>query len=158
VEFLFIGEWVDFRMNQRHFNRLVSMYENAPINQYFNPKMEISLGQSKIEMEISENFHHSGKSLHGSVYFKMLDDAAFFAASSYVDDNFLVTTTFTTYLTRSMSKGVIRSKGEVVNKNNTQIISESVLFDDQNREIARGSGIFVQSKFPLKNALGYSLD
>ena len=88
----------------------------------------------------------------------MLDAAAFFAANSYVDDNYLVTTTFTAYLTHPVSKGIIRSERKVVNKNNTQIIAVSVLFDNQNREIARDSGIFVESKFPLKNAKGYSLD
>ena len=39
--------------------------------------------------------------------------------------------------------------------NNTQFITESVLFNEQKKEIGRGSGIFVKSKFPLSKAMGY---
>lgn len=142
-------------MNKSHFDCLVNIYNSAPINKIYNPIMKLDLGECHIEMDILEKFHHSGKILHGSVFFKMLDDSAFFAANSYVEDVFLVTTSFTTYLTRPVSKGKIRSKGTVVNKNKSQIIAESILFDDQKREIARGSGLFVRSKFPLEDALGY---
>ncbi len=142
-------------MNQSHFDCLVNIYKNAPINQIYNPSMRLSLGECHIEMDVLEKFHHSGHILHGSVFFKMLDDAAFFASNSYIDDVFLVTTSFTTYLTRPVSKGKIISKGTVVNKNKSQIIAQSIIYDEENREVARGSGIFVRSKFPLKKALGY---
>tara|TARA_Y100001970_G_C13541082_1_gene512284 strand:- start:13 stop:489 length:477 start_codon:yes stop_codon:yes gene_type:complete len=142
-------------MDKKHFNCLMNIYNKAPINQIYQPKIDLSLGECNIEMEVLEKFHHSGQILHGSVFFKMLDDAAFFASNSYVEDVFLVTTSFTTYLTRPVSKGKIQSIGKVVNQNKTQIISESVLYDDKKREIARGSGIFVRSKFPLQDALGF---
>ena len=87
-------------MKKTHFKQLIKMYQKAPFNIFFNPRTEISLGKSIIEIKISKKFHHSANSLHGSVYFKMLDDAAFLAANSYVEDIFLVTTSFTTYLTR----------------------------------------------------------
>ena len=132
------------------------MYNNAPINQFFNPKIEISIGKAIIKIEISKNFHHSANALHGSVYFKMLDDAAYFAASSYVDDVFMVTTSFTTYFTRPISEGLIYSKGKVVNRTKSQIISESVLFDAKNEEIARGSGIFRKSKIALEKTMGFN--
>ncbi len=143
-------------MNEMHFNRLINMYNSAPINQYFNPKIEISLGKSLITIQVSENLHHSAKTLHGSVYFKMLDDAAYFAASSYIEDVFIVTTTFTTYFTRPISEGVIYSKGKVVNRSKSQIIAEAVLYDKKKVEIARGSGVFIKSKFDLENTIGYS--
>ena len=142
-------------MDKSHFDCLINIYNSAPINQIYKPSMKLNLGECHIEMKVLEKFHHSGHILHGSVFFKMLDDAAFFASNSYVDDVFLVTTSFTTYLTRPVSNGKILSKGKVVNKNNSQIIAESILFDEQNREVARGSGIFVRSKFPLEEALGY---
>tara|TARA_B100000945_G_scaffold96160_1_gene75154 strand:+ start:5255 stop:5692 length:438 start_codon:yes stop_codon:yes gene_type:complete len=142
-------------MKKTHFKQLIKMYQKAPFNIFFNPRTEISLGKSIIEIKISKKFHHSANSLHGSVYFKMLDDAAFLAANSYVEDVFLVTTSFTTYLTRPVSNGKIKSYGKVVNMNNTQFITESVLFNEQKKEIGRGSGIFVKSKFPLSKAMGY---
>ena len=51
--------------------------------------MNLSLGKCEIKMTISKSFHHSANSLHGSIYFKMLDDAAWGASNTYVDDVFL---------------------------------------------------------------------
>lgn len=94
--------------------------------------------------------------MHGSVYFKMLDDAAFFAASSIVPDYFVLTKMFTTYLTRPISSGRMKSVGRVVNKTKGQIAAESIVYDDQEKEIGRGNGIFVRCKIPWVDALGYS--
>jgi acyl-coenzyme A thioesterase PaaI-like protein len=70
-------------MNQeKHFRCLESIYAAAPINEFYNPEMEVREGEATIEIEISEKLHHSAGAVHGSVYFKMLDDAAFFAANS----------------------------------------------------------------------------
>jgi acyl-coenzyme A thioesterase PaaI-like protein len=85
----------------------------------------------------------------------MLDDAAFFAANSLEGDVFVLTTSFTTYLTRPVSLGIIRSVGHVVNCNKTQFIAESVAYDSAGNEIGRGSGVFVKGRFPLREALGY---
>ncbi len=143
-------------MNQTHYNSLINMYRSAPINKLFNPKLEVKLGKSIITMNVNEKFHHSAHSLHGSIYFKMLDDSAFFAANSFVDDVFLVTSSFTTYLIRPITKGKIKSIGKVVSKSKNQFISESILFDAKEKEVARGSGIFVKSKYLLNDALGYN--
>ena len=67
-------------MSNKHFNKLVKMYENAPINKIFNPNIKISLGKSEISILAKSDFFHSANSLHGSIFFKMLDDAAYFAA------------------------------------------------------------------------------
>ena len=143
-------------MNAKHYKQLENMYTKAPINRLFKPKINIELSKSTIEMNINSDYFHSAQSLHGSIYFKMLDDAAFFAASSHSIDFFLITISFNTYLTKPVSKGTIKSIGKVVNKNKTQIIAESVLYNYEKIEIARGSGVFLKSKFPLKKAKGYN--
>jgi uncharacterized protein (TIGR00369 family) len=145
-------------MNEaNHFKALENMYAAAPINEIYNPVMKVSEGVSEIEMEISEKFHHSAGGVHGSVYFKMLDDAAFFASNSYEKEVFVLTTSFTTYITRPVSHGKLKAVGRVVNKNNTQFIAQSVVYDSQGNEIGRGSGVFVRSKSPLNQAKGYGL-
>ena len=140
---------------KKHLRALENMYKSAPINKFFNPKIKIYMGKSNIEMKVLKEFYHSAKSMHGSVYFKMLDDAAFFAANSFEDTFFVVTTSFTTYITRPVTNGIIYSKGKVVNKNNSQFICESILYNEDKKEIARGSGMFIRSKILLKEALGY---
>jgi len=86
----------------------------------------------------------------------MMDDAAFFAANSIVRDNFVVTMSFTTYLTRPVTQGIMRSIGKVVAKSRNQIIAESCVYDNRGKEIGRGSGVFVKGRIPLVEVPGYS--
>ena len=139
-----------------HFSRLESMYAAAPVNKIYEPVMEVSEGEAVIEIELSEKYHHSAGGVHGSVYFKMLDDAAFFAANSLEDEFFVLTTSFTTYITRPVASGKMKAVGKVVNKNRSQFIAESVVYDADDREIGRGNGIFVRGKLPLVEAAGYA--
>ncbi len=141
--------------SEQHYRCLESMYQAAPINKIFPPVMTVSEGEAVIEIELSSEFFHSAGAVHGSVYFKVLDDSAFFAANSLEADLFVLTSSFTTYITRPVSSGKMRAVGRVVNKNRSQWIVESVVFDSENREIARGNGIFVRSKVLLKDAAGY---
>lgn len=141
---------------QEHFSRLESMYAAAPVNEFYKPQMSVREGEAVIEIELSEKFHHSAGGVHGSVYFKMLDDAAFFAANSLEPEFFVLTTSFTTYITRPVASGKMKAIGKVVNSNKSQFIAESVVYDAQDREIGRGSGIFVRGKLPLVDAAGYA--
>jgi len=141
---------------EQHFKSIQSMYAAAPVNQIYQPTLEITEGQAIIEIELSSKFHHSAGAVHGSVYFKLLDDAAFFAAQSFEHEFFVLTTCFTTYLTRPVSSGKLRAVGKVVNKNRTQFIAEAVVYDAQTNELGRGNGIIVRGKFPLAQASGYA--
>jgi len=80
----------------------------------------------------------------------------FFAANSLEEFFFVLTTSFTTYITRPVSSGKMKAIGKVVNKNKTQFIVESAVYDSEAREIGRGNGIFVKGKFPLFDAAGYT--
>lgn len=142
--------------NNRHFESLVKMYAAAPINEIYNPILEVSEGEATIEIQLDSKYHHSAGGVHGSVYFKMLDDAAYFAANSLETEFFVLTTSFTTYITRPVASGVMRAVGKVVNKNKTQFIAEAVVYDSDGKEIGRGNGIFVRGKFPLVDAAGYA--
>ena len=134
-----------------HYQALENMYLSAPINAIYQPRIKISHKNAEIEMDVKERFFHSA----GSVYFKMLDDAAFFAANSVESEYFVLTVSFTTYLTQPISGGCMRSVGKVVNQTRKQIIAEAVVYDENGEEIGRGSGIFVRGKMPLVDALGY---
>ena len=140
-----------------HFQALEDMYLNAPINAFYDPRIEVSEAEAIVEIEVSEKLFHSAEAVHGSVYFKMADDAAFFAASSLEKEVFVLTTSFTTYLTRPVSSGLLRSNGRVVNQNKSQLIAEAVVYDSQGKEVGRGSGIFVRGRVPLRQLPGYTL-
>ncbi len=141
---------------EKHYRGLERMYLAAPINRIFEPRITVSREMAEIEMDVDDSFFHAAGAVHGCVYFKMLDDAAFFAANSIVSDYFVLTVSFTTYLTRRISTGRMKSIGKVVSKSKTQIIAESVVYNEKGKEIGRGSGIFVKGKLRLVDALGYA--
>jgi len=139
----------------KHYLALENMYLAAPINTIYKPRIDVLEGQSEIEIDLNEGYFHAAGAVHGSVYFKMLDDSAFFAANSLEREVFVLTTTFTIYLTRPVSTGIIRAVGKVVNTSKSQFIAESIGYNSEGKEIARGSGIFVKGKYKLAEALGY---
>ena len=138
-----------------HFSKLENMMYTAPFMQWNGARVSISKGEARLTMLIRKEFHHGAGAMHGAMYFLALDNAAFFAVNSLVEDVLVLTTSFTTYITRPVSEGVVTAMGKVVNRNNSQFIAESVLYDDINREIARANGIFVRSKLFLSEEIGY---
>lgn len=143
---------------EKHYKAFENMYLNAPIKEIFPSEISICKGLAEIKLEIKKEYFHSGGGVHGSVIFKVLDDAAFFAANSLETEFFVLTTSFTTYITRPISSGYIKGTGKVVNKNNTQFIVESVAYDNKSREVVRGNGIFIRGKFRLENSKGYAAE
>ena len=141
---------------EQHYRSLESMYQAAPINKLYPPKITVAEGEAEIQIALTPDYFHAAGAVHGSVYFKLLDDSAFFAANSLEPEVFVLTTSFTTYITRPVSEGNMRAVGKVVNKNRSQWVAESVVYNDDGKEIARGSGIFVRSKMLLVDALGYA--
>lgn len=141
--------------DDKHFTALENMYKAAPINEIYKPRILVGEAYSEIEIDLEDKFYHAAGAVHGSVYFKMLDDAAFFAANSIEREVFVLTTSFTIYLTKPVSFGIMKAVGEVVNQTRSQFIAESILYNSENSEIARGSGLFVRGKTKLSEAMGY---
>ena len=143
--------------NQDHYRALENMYLAAPINAFFKPRIGISEGLAEIEIKVREALFHTAGAVHGATYFKMLDDAAFFAANSLVQDVFVLTKTFTVHFTRPVTQGRMRSVGRVVEQDGRQISAEAIVYDSLDREIGRGSGLFVRSKISLASIPEYRI-
>ncbi|MFC1798423.1 PaaI family thioesterase [Thermodesulfobacteriota bacterium] len=142
--------------DNNHYRALEKMYLAAPINEIFKTTILVSNESAEIGIEVNRKLFHAGGAVHGSIYFKILDDAAFFAANSIVTDYFLLTKSFTIYLTRPISSGYMKSVGKIVNKAKKQIITESFVYNDQGVQIGSGNGIFVKSKLSMDNFLLYN--
>ena len=138
-----------------HYLKLENMMHSAPFVSLTGARVKIKKGEAQITLPVRKELFHAAGALHGALYFLALDNAAFFAANSLVDDVFVLTTSFTTYITRPVSDGVVRSIGKVVNQNRTQFVCESILYNSNEKEIARATGIFVRSKIPLSEQIGY---
>lgn len=143
-------------MERTHFETLIAMYSAAPINQWFRPRITIpEEGRAEIELPVREEFHHAAQAIHGSVYFKALDDATFFAVQSMVTDCFVLTSSFQLYFLRPVSDGHLIARGHVVSRSKRLYIAEGVVLDSRGKEVARGSGTFMPSSIQLGPALGY---
>lgn len=141
--------------NETHYRKLENMMHSAPLIQLTRARVKISRGEAKVTMPVDPKLFHAAGALHGAIYFYALDNAAFFAVNSLVKDVFVLTTSFTTYLTRPVSEGTLTAIGRVVNHNRTQYIAESIVYDSKDREIGRGNGVFMKSKRPLNEDIGY---
>src|SRR5690349_6722165 len=144
-------------MNEFHFKKLERMYLSAPINNELYKGIGITVFHEKAELTlpIDPKFFHAANAIHGSVYFKMLDDAAFFAVNSIVTDVFVYTVSFNTQLLRPAASGLIKSVGELKFKSSNLFIADSVLVDENNKVLGRGSGSFMKSKIELAESIGY---
>lgn len=141
---------------EQHYRKLENMMHSAPLVKLTGARAEISKGKAVIRIPVDKRFFHAAGALHGSIYFLALDNAAFFAVNSLVKDVFVLTTSFTTYLTRPVSEGVIKAVGQVVNHHPRQFIAESVLYNSEKKAIGRGNGVFMKSKIALSEKIGYN--
>lgn len=142
-------------MNENHFRRLETMYHQAPCNAYYKARVQIEKGAATLTLPLATHLHHAAGAVHGVTYFKAMDDSAFFAANSLVDDVFVLTTSFTLYITRPVVEGTMRGIARVVDQTRTIIVAESVVYDDRDRQVARGTGTFMRSRIALSPDIGY---
>jgi len=143
-------------MNDDHFRRLERMYLAAPCNGVYRPRISIRDGEAEVTIEIGPHLHHAARAVHGSSYFKVMDDAAFFAVNSLIEDVFVLTVSFNIYLLRPISEGTMSATGRVVNESRNLWIAESTLVDGDGRTLGRGSGSFMRSKIALADAMGFA--
>jgi uncharacterized protein (TIGR00369 family) len=140
-----------------HFRGLESLYATARVNQSYQSDMDIpESGICRITFVVGEGHYHAAGAVHGSAYFKMLDDAAFYAANSLVPDRFLLTTAFNLFFTRPLKAGPVIAEGRWVSGRKRVFIAEARLIDADGEEAARGTGTFMRSGISLATLAGYS--
>lgn len=141
---------------EAHYRALECLYAAAPINALFRSDLKIlSSGVARINFTIEAQHFHAGGAAHGTSYFKMLDDAAFYAANSRVTDRFLLTTGFNLLFTRPLGPGPAIAEGRWVSGQRRVFVAEARLIDADGVEVARGTGTFMKSKIPLSSLSGY---
>ncbi len=140
-----------------HHRALESLYRAAPINRLFASSLEIpEEGRAVIRFEVGESLNHAGGAVHGTAYFKMLDDAAFYAANSLVTDRFLLTTAFNLLFTKPLREGPVTAEGRWVSGRRRVFVAEARLIDADGEEAARGTGTFMRSQIALSTLRGYA--
>jgi len=141
-----------------HYRALEHLYASAPINDKFQSKLEIlDRGRSRLTFTIDEAVFHAAGAAHGTIYFKMLDDAAFYAANTLATDRFLLTTSFNLHFTKPVKAGEVVAEGTWVSGKRRVFVAESRLVDAEGDEIGRGTGTFMRSRIALSSLDGYKI-
>jgi len=140
-----------------HHRALESLYAAAPINRLFESRLEIpEPGVARIRFRVDQRHFHAAGAAHGTSYFKMLDDAAFYACNSLVTDRFLLTTQFSLLLTRPLGEGEVVAEGRWVSGQRRVFVAEARLIAVDGEEVARGTGTFMRSRIALASLPGYA--
>lgn len=143
-------------VDSNHFRRLERMYlSSATINEFFRPGLTVGHGTAEVRIAVDPKFFHAAGAVHGSVYFKAMDDAAFFAANSLVEDVFVLTSGFNLHLLRPVTGGEMIATGTIVSATKSLLIADAELKDERGRLIGRGTGTFMKSRMLLADVPGY---
>ena len=142
---------------QLHWRALEGLYGSAPVNRLFESQLTITgEGTARITFDIDARVHHAAGAAHGTVYFKMLDDAAFYAANTLVTDRFLLTTSFNLHFVRPVKTGRVVAEGRWISGRKRVLVAEARLVDAAGEEIGRGTGTFMRSRIALSGLAGYA--
>ncbi len=140
-----------------HHRALEGLYRSAPVNALFDSRLEIvGEGRSRIIFQVTRAAYHAAGAAHGTIYFKMLDDAAFYAANTLVTDRFLLTTSFNLHFTKPVREGQVVAEGRWISGRRRVLVAEARLVDSEGEEIGRGTGTFMRSRIALSGLPGYS--
>lgn len=139
-----------------HLRALESLYRSAPINGAFRSDIEIpEPGLARIRFEVTPETFHAAQAAHGTIYFKMMDDAAFYACNAMVSDRFLLTTAFNLVFTRPLKEGPVIAEGRWISGKRRVFVGEARLLSPDGEEAARGTGTFMRSHIALSSLPGY---
>lgn len=140
-----------------HWRALEGLYASAPVNSLFSSQLTITgEGTARIAFDVDERCYHAAGAAHGTIYFKMLDDAAFYAANTLVTDKFLLTTSFNLHFSRPVKSGRVIAEGRWISGRRRVLVAESRLVDAEGEEIGRGTGTFQRSRIALSGLPGYA--
>ena len=140
-----------------HYRALERLYASAPINRLFRSTLAIEdAGRARIDFAITPDSYHAAGAAHGTVYFKMLDDAAFYAANTLVTDRFLLTTSFNLHFTRPVRAGEVVAQGRWISGRRRVLVAEAWLLDAEGEMVGRGTGTFMRSHIGLSGLPGYA--
>jgi uncharacterized protein (TIGR00369 family) len=140
---------------EEHFRKLERMYVAAATNRYYDPTLVVRDGEAEVTIDVDPKYFHAAGAVHGSVYFKLLDDAAWFAVNSLIEDVCVLTSSFNLHLFRPVTRGLMKASGRVVHRSSRIFVAEAVLEDGNGLQLARGGGSFMRTSIPLTPEIGY---
>ncbi|PRY06815.1 uncharacterized protein (TIGR00369 family) [Pontibacter ummariensis] len=143
--------------HEEHFQRLERLYHRAKVQELFNgSSIRVGHSRAEITLPVQEKYFHGANAIHGAVYFKLMDDAAYFAVASLVRDVFIVTSSFQLNLLRPVASGTLRAVGTLRSQGKSLFVAEATLYNERGKEVAFGTGQFMRTTQALSSLEGYA--
>lgn len=140
-----------------HYQRLEKLYHSANIQDFIDGShLKVQHQTAEITLPVQPKYNHGANAMHGALYFKLLDDAAYFAVASVVQDVFIVTSSFQINLVRPVTSGKIKAVGKLRTIGKNLFIAEATLYNEKGKEVAFGTGQFMKTTQPLNSLQGYN--
>ena len=144
-------------MSNRHFEGLIRMFHSAPIQDILvGAEMHLEDGKAEYTLHVKQDYFHAADALHGAIYFKLLDDSAYFAAATMEKKFFLLTKSYQINFKRPVLEDRLIAKAQVIETTEKEFIVTSVIYNSAGKAVADGQGTFVRSKKLLIDQCGYS--
>jgi uncharacterized protein (TIGR00369 family) len=143
-------------ITDEHHHKLQRMYAGAPISQLYGATVRIGDAYADVRFALAPTFDHRAHGTQGSVYYRALDDAAFFAASACEVRRLLTTVSFQINFLQPVAQGQLFANGIVVHQNGELLFAQAELLDGEGRLIATGSGTYTRSAIALGPEVGYA--
>lgn len=128
-----------------YFQKLEQLYRANACNQAYDLEIVVEEGQATVILTVTPNLLHGGGVMHGSYYFKVLDDAATFAVASLIQHEVPLTASFHIHFLRPVSTGKVTAVGTVIHQSRRLLTAEATAFDEDGRKVAFGSGSFMKA-------------
>ena len=134
--------------NNRHYTFLAEVFQAAPINQriFSGSELRLAEGSAEYRLAVKEDFFHAAMAMHGAVYFKMLDDAAYFAAATLEQEYFIVTKSYEIHFVRPVTEGQLTARGTVIEAREGEWLAQSEIINEHGKVVGKGQGLFVRSR------------
>ncbi|MFT7268309.1 MAG: hypothetical protein ACI905_000512 [Roseivirga sp.] len=140
-----------------HFRKLDALFQSAPLNQgiFKGSALEVEFEKATLRLAIGNQYFHAAEAMHGAIYFKLLDDSAYFAAASIEKTYFLLTKSYTVHFRRPVMEDTLTAIGKVIEVNEREIVASSEIFNSAGKLVANGKGVFVKGIKRLDELKGF---
>ncbi|MFT6827264.1 MAG: hypothetical protein ACJAZV_000545 [Roseivirga sp.] len=140
-----------------HYRKLETLFQSAPLNQgiFKGSELEVEFEKATLRLAIGNQYFHAADAMHGAIYFKLLDDSAYFAAASIEETFFLLTKSYTIHFRRPVMEDDLTAFGKVMEVNEKEILAASEIYNSAGKLVANGEGVFVKGSKRLDELKGF---
>ena len=127
-------------------DKLISDYLDHPMHKDLRLNLTYKKGVAKLVLDVMPQNLNLVGILHGSFFFKLMDDACFFSIMTINNVLFVATSNFSVTYFRPVLKGKITATASVIESSDFKYFCQCIIVNEFDDKIASGSGTFIKPK------------